>query len=88
MLSLCLSCVQLPTRGCHAAPQSCKHRVHVACTVQVPYRVEVIFKVCAPKPRLSTATNEKAGQAPVESPMEGGLPLAAFRKRCHVMPRL
>ena len=35
-----------------------------------------------------TATKEKAGQAPVQSPMEGGPRLGAFRERRHVVPRL
>ena len=39
--------------------KSCKHQVHVACTVQVPYRVEMICKVCAPKPRLSPPPTKK-----------------------------
>ena len=39
--------------------KSCKHRVHVACTVQVPYRVEVTCKVCAPKLRLSPRPRKK-----------------------------
>ena len=53
----CFRCVY---RVCNSPPgdamrprKSSKHRVHVACTVQVPYRVEVTCKVCAPKPRLS-----------------------------------
>ena len=39
--------------------KSCKHRVHVACTAQVPYHVEVICKVCAPKPRRSPPPTKK-----------------------------
>ena len=33
--------------------------MHVACTVQVPYRVDVMCKVCAPKPRLSPPPTKK-----------------------------
>ena len=39
--------------------KSCKHRVHVAYTVQVPFRVEVTRKVCALKPRLSPRPRKK-----------------------------
>ena len=39
--------------------KSCKHRVHVACTLQVPYRVEVTCNVCAPRPRLSPQSRKK-----------------------------
>ena len=49
-------CVLLnsPQRDAMRPCKTCKHWVHVACTVQVPYPVEVICKVCAPK----------AGQSP------------------------
>ena len=59
----CFRCV---CRVCNSLPgdamrpyKSCKHRVHVACTVQVPYRVEVTCKVCAPKLRLSPRPRKK-----------------------------
>ena len=53
MLPVCVSCVQLPPGDAMRPYKSCKHRVHVACIVQVPYRVDVTCKVCAPKPRPS-----------------------------------
>ena len=53
----CFRCV---CRVCNSPPRdamrpckSCKHRMHVACTMRVLYRVEMTCKVCAPKPRLS-----------------------------------
>ena len=59
----CFRCV---CRVCNSPPRdamrpckSCKHRVHVACTVQVPYRAEVTCKVSAPKPRLSPRPRKK-----------------------------
>ena len=39
--------------------KSCKQRVHDSCSVQVPYRMELTCKVCAPKPRLSSRPRRK-----------------------------
>ena len=59
----CFRCVcrlcNSPPRDAMRPCKSCKHRVHVACTVQVPYRVEATCKVCAPKPRLSPRPRKK-----------------------------
>ena len=30
----------------------CKHRVHASCAIAVPHRIEVVCKVCSPKPQV------------------------------------
>ena len=78
MLPLCVSCVQLPARGCHAAlqvmqaPGACL--MHSAGSLSRGGDLQGVSSETA----TVTATKEKAGQAPVQSPMEGGPPLAAF----------
>ena len=60
------NCFRCVCRVCNSPPgdamrpcKSCRHRVHVTCIVQVPYRLEVTCKVCAPKPRLSPRPRKK-----------------------------
>ena len=86
--SLCTQgakCFQCVCRVCNPPPgvamrpcKSCKHRVHVACTVQVPYHVEVTCKVCAPKPRLSPRPMKKQVKRRFNSEWKVGRPWLHF----------
>ena len=59
----CFRCV---CRVCDSPPgdvmrpcKACKNGVHHECTVQVPFRIEVVCKVCSPKPQTSSPPMKK-----------------------------
>ena len=80
------TCFRCVCRVCDSPPgdvmrpcKSCMHRVHNACTIAVPHRIEWVCKTCIPKPQGPAPPAKKRTRRHFNPQWQVGRPWLRFR---------